>query len=247
MKKILCIFLLLKLSFASAQQISEVMAEYDIIFSFNGPNKYDGKLIFNSNFSMFTYKLAAFNNQYTELDKSDNSAEVIMLDTSKFQISINKKNNQLLDKKKSIYSKKIFLVEETIPVINWVLEKGTKKFNQFLCKKATCNFRGRKYIVWYCPELPYSYGPWKLNGLPGLIVEAKDIESQIIFTLKKIITPFSEKIQSFETAKYTLIKYQDYRELTKKEIEEFQKRLISKMDRSLNVSVSMKQDDIERD
>lgn len=37
-----------------------------------------------------------------------------------------------------------------------------------------------------CPINPYSFGPWKLNGLPGLILEAKDTEGKMFFQAEKI-------------------------------------------------------------
>ena len=33
------------------------------------------------------------------------------------------------------------------------------------CKKATTNFRGRYWEVWYTEDIPISQGPWKLCGI----------------------------------------------------------------------------------
>ena len=64
----------------------------------------------------------------------------------------------------------------------WRIKPETKQIGQFLCQKATCSFRGRNYIAWFTPEIPVCYGLWKLNGLPGLILEVNDLKNEVIFT-----------------------------------------------------------------
>lgn len=49
------------------------------------------------------------------------------------------------------------------------------------CRKATGYFRGRNYIAWFCSDIPIPYGPWKLGGLPGLIIKAYDSKGEISF------------------------------------------------------------------
>lgn len=61
---------------------------------------------------------------------------------------------------------------ESIPHIKWTFVDTTKIYENHLCKKATTEFRGRKWIAWYTDDIPVSHGPWKLQGLPGLILHA---------------------------------------------------------------------------
>ncbi len=51
----------------------------------------------------------------------------------------------------------------------------------YKCKKAICNFRGRKWTAWYTLDIPISEGPWKLDGLPGMIFKAIDSLNQFSF------------------------------------------------------------------
>lgn len=74
-----------------------------------------------------------------------------------------------------------YTYQEEIPAINWELEDDTKEICGYLCHKATCDFRGRKWIAWYC-DIPKSVGPWKLNGLPGLILAAETEDKEHTFS-----------------------------------------------------------------
>jgi GLPGLI family protein len=72
--------------------------------------------------------------------------------------------------------------------LNWVLENETKKILNYNCQKASCYFRGRKFDVYFSTELPFNDGPWKLNGLPGLILEvySDDEAATFHFIVEKI-------------------------------------------------------------
>lgn len=74
-----------------------------------------------------------------------------------------------------------FMYHEEVPHIDWALSDSTKEICGYLCHKATCDFRGRKWIAWYC-DIPKSVGPWKLNGLPGLILAAETEDKEHTFS-----------------------------------------------------------------
>lgn len=68
--------------------------------------------------------------------------------------------------------------------IRWKISdnsKDTKEVLGYQCIKATAKYHGRKWEVWFTPELPISDGPWKLCGLPGLILYAQDKDREFIF------------------------------------------------------------------
>jgi len=66
-------------------------------------------------------------------------------------------------------------------LFNWQLMEGDSIVCEYPCKKAAVDYRGRTWMVWYTLSLPYSDGPWKFCGLPGLILHAKDSENKFIF------------------------------------------------------------------
>lgn len=88
-----------------------------------------------------------------------------------------------------------YLMEEDAPKISWKLTKDTASFSGVKCKKATASFKGRNWTAWYAEDLPFQSGPWKLNGLPGLIIEAYDDKKEVQFQFAGIDNVKEEETQ----------------------------------------------------
>ena len=71
-------------------------------------------------------------------------------------------------------------------LFEWQLLEGDTVICNYPCKKAKTDFRGRTWIVWYTPLLPYSDGPWKFCRLPGLVLDAYEAEGKLAFHCKGI-------------------------------------------------------------
>lgn len=71
---------------------------------------------------------------------------------------------------------------DTLNAQQWTMGDSTKEVLGYTCQQATCDFRGRHWTAWFAPDIPVSDGPWKLGGLPGLILEAYDRGHQYTFT-----------------------------------------------------------------
>jgi GLPGLI family protein len=89
-------------------------------------------------------------------------------------------NDKKMLRKESLFA--YFLVTGALPVINWQISGDTASFGGLHCQKATGHFKGRDYTAWFCPDLLLHIGPWELNGLPGVIVEAYDATGDVRFT-----------------------------------------------------------------
>lgn len=76
----------------------------------------------------------------------------------------------------------ILKYEEPLPQLDWTLTDSVKTICGYACHQAKAGLYGRTWTVWYCPELPLSYGPYMLGGLPGLILEAVDVDGFFHFT-----------------------------------------------------------------
>jgi GLPGLI family protein len=68
----------------------------------------------------------------------------------------------------------IYQTDEKVPKIHWTLSADTLTIAGHLCHKATGQFGGRLWTVFYATDIPSSAGPWKLCGLSGLILSASD-------------------------------------------------------------------------
>ncbi|GEN75432.1 GLPGLI family protein [Chryseobacterium hagamense] len=77
-----------------------------------------------------------------------------------------------------------YKIEEPVS-FEWEITDSTKSINELKVQKAETNFGGRKWIAWFTAEIPFSYGPYKFNGLPGLIIELYDSQKNYFFKLIK--------------------------------------------------------------
>lgn len=84
----------------------------------------------------------------------------------------------------TVYDRKageLWRYEEPISEMEWaIIEDSTKNILGFECIMAKTDYYGRTWKVWFSPEIPVYDGPWKLHGLPGLILSADGGDGFII-------------------------------------------------------------------
>ena len=74
-----------------------------------------------------------------------------------------------------------FRYDEDMPQLHWELNDSVTNVLGYECKSARCKFRGREWMVFYTEDIPLMDGPWKLHGLPGLIMKASDAKGHYTF------------------------------------------------------------------
>jgi GLPGLI family protein len=104
---------------------------------------------------------------------------------------------------------------------DWILHNETKEINSFLCYKATSVNRieyGEKVFnhpvtAWYCPAIPYNFGPNGYSGLPGLILELQ--VRNVVYGASKIDLNSTESFK-IETNKMKILNEKEYEEALNK-------------------------------
>lgn len=94
---------------------------------------------------------------------------------------------------------KKYILKDTINS-HWSLLNEKKSIMGYACYKATCvktviNEVGifkNDIIAWYCPELPYQFGPYGYGKLPGLIFELQT--KKALFGIQKINLDAEDKL-----------------------------------------------------
>ena len=107
---------------------------------------------------------------------------------------------------------------ESMAKVNWELTDDTLTIGSWLCSCAIGKLHGKQWTVWYSMEIPYSAGPWKLRGLPGLVVKATDEENTHCFELFDI---------KEENRVINYIQQPEYQMLSRKKFMKLKKKLLN--------------------
>ncbi|PNW30228.1 GLPGLI family protein [Formosa algae] len=143
-------------------------------------------------------------------------------------------------KDKTLYTQEsvdseIYLIFEKLPKISWDISfKDQDTILGQLCNKAVGEFRGRRYIAWFAMDIPVRYGPWKLQGLPGLILKVKDTASKVDFlaiSLNVENTAELPKDFQLQTSDFKNIQIKPFIEIKRAYEEELVNRIIASMPR----------------
>lgn len=166
------------------EKIKDVNVKNNIISINQSFEQLEYELLINNNFAIFKYiktlKMPGFNPRAITVGGGSG-------------IHYYDKINNVEIYETEMTGKKYF-IKSNINKYNWTITSETKTINNFLCYRAIASisyddFRGKEkheIEAWFCPEIPFSYGPDIYYGLPGLIFEANYVNSKVKFYLKSI-------------------------------------------------------------
>ena len=154
------------------EDLSEDIYQYfDLVNISIANNPMDFELTFKREKAFFEIKDRMGTNDF-----QTKIAKVMLGGTKKFYYNL--ETEEFL--KQEVAYGETFLIPIDRP--NWELSNSSKMIGKYKCYKATTHYSiendaGRfekNVIAWYCPEIPYMYGPSGFFGLPGLILELTD-------------------------------------------------------------------------
>lgn len=191
MKKEILLFFVLCISFGYSQNN---VAKYNVLFKVENQKKespffdkiteasknLEFELIFNDSISYFSI------------------SKKMILDDNSFE----KAASKIISKGEYLYKKKdskFFVINDNLyyekmpDSLKWEITSEKKIIQNLTCYKATkikkvVNQKGtfnHKITAWFCPEIPFSYGPNEYHGLPGLIIELIEMPANH-FVLKSL-------------------------------------------------------------
>lgn len=121
------------------------------------------------------------------------------------------------------------ILRDTLNRIKWKIFPETKTILGYKCKIAKANFRGRDYIAYFCPEIPISDGPFKFQGLPGLILEIYSMDNFIKYTALEVVTTEKGKLDVNNVWFENNISFSEYVQKRKNESEQSAKKIESRL------------------
>jgi GLPGLI family protein len=127
------------------------------------------------------------------------------------------------------YDEELLVKEEPL-VWEWQLGQASKIGN-FVCQDARITFRGRSYTAWFTQAIPVPFGPWKFQGLSGLILEVYDQDRVFHIVAQSLQINQSSvcNIQVDKTKFLTALNIQGYLQRQKQLLKEYFAKLSSRL------------------
>ncbi|CDF81156.1 conserved hypothetical protein [Formosa agariphila KMM 3901] len=179
MNNLSLLILLLYLPLIAQPDAIYTSVNYHTKFNLDYPAEQYYTLVFHENKSSYIEKVSI-------AVPVPNSKTIDYQNHEEFQIYYVNSLDKTLHLQEYIDSKK-YLVTTNFPKIKWDISSSVKDtILGHLCNKAVGDFRGRTYTAWYTQDIPVPFGPWKLHGLPGLILKSTDSLNQVDITATRL-------------------------------------------------------------
>lgn len=206
--------------------------KYKMTTLFDGIKNYDAKLTFFGQKACFEYKLFAKDTMTVEREDTEGHKIIVIPDKNR-QLVITDFMDKKISELKSFNSK--ILVEDTLSMPVWHITNEIKSISNYESRKATTFYKGRNYEVWFTIDIATNFGPWKLHGLPGLIILAEDKTKEVYFEAIEIKKTDESICQEDNFTKR--ISKEKYEMAIKKRQKDYEEQLKAMGDRNLQFDV----------
>ncbi|MVO10048.1 GLPGLI family protein [Flavobacterium sp. TP390] len=140
-----------------------------------------------------------YKNSIKEMEDNDNSKKNHIKGDSIGYVIIKK------IQKDSIYMRMIdskghyCMIPRKLVKFDYTIFDEYKEILGYNCQKAIFSYEERNFEIWFTSEIPINDGPWILQGLPGIILQAKTTDGfhEFIATSIKKIPSIKESFFSF--------------------------------------------------
>lgn len=166
----------------------EIRVQYEVTYQ---PNKKDKNLVLKEKFVSIIGKEEAIFKPLQlyiadSILKHNNKKINIAIDYWDLYLNtiISVKNDKIVHS--DLLEKTLFSYQEKNKDFNWKITDTIKEISGVQCKIATLEKYGRTWTACYSDEYAFPFGPYKFNGLPGLILEVFDKEKEYHFRFYRI-------------------------------------------------------------
>lgn len=208
--------------------------KYKMLTLFDGTKNHHATLTFSNEKASFVYVLSEKDTATVEYQDADMVYHIDIPDKKQQSVYTNlktKTTSELVYFKEDIEK---YLVQDSLVSPVWDISTETKQIDNHLCQKATTFFKGRSYEAWFTTDYSTQHGPWKLNGLPGLILEAHDSKNEVFFEVSEIANLGDRQIE--EPTEIPKISRLEYNIKFKKFQEDLINRFSAKGDRDTKIT-----------
>jgi GLPGLI family protein len=190
MKIYILMFSVVMMGYVNAQTTTMFVYEGKFNSSFGRSDnfrQFKGTLIVSGDRSLFTMKESGVHHASVQGNNID------LRPDSMFTVFKDVESNSLLFEFSDL-NQRTHLFADTLFPMDWKTSEEQRSIGGIPCLKAVTQFKGRGYTAWYAPTITIPDGPWKLGGLPGLILEAYDDEDNwhMTFVSKQEVHGFDQ-------------------------------------------------------
>lgn len=134
----------------------------------------------------FSYVVFHYDSLATERMKKGLQSQNIPSQTYPCEITTDIKTRSVSEKYRLMLNAGVLCYSTVTKPLDWQFIDADTMIASYNCNKAKLFFAGRNYTAWYTTDLAVSYGPYKFNGLPGLIMRIEDEDRLFVWDLNKV-------------------------------------------------------------